>query len=414
LSKQRILIDVTRSPASGIGRYSWDLFEYLNLQFDHYEFIGLCSKAWCPYAVSRSLPVHAIERYPQNDQEVREISIEIEKLADVYIPTNFTQLVFPKIPRIHVVHDIIYLLQTQWLPSEIDMEIRFGKNVMSYVKSVHLPKLKEELSGYLGKWRELLTNSFVHELFTYAQAHAILTSDALITVSRTTKERVEEYFEIHQPIKVVYPPIDPRASGASLTPSSSECQQIVLYIGSFETRKNHKLLFEAIGSLPKWMRDGILVVLIGQKLYQSHYEEFLREVLEYRKKFTINVLQDISEEEKNHWLKKASVLVHASLDEGFGIPLLEAMFNGLPIVTLDSEVGREVCGDAAMYVKGESSELLAQAIDKVLHDTTIQRNMIRKQKEQVKKFDRAGLTTDINDLLSYCLSLTKAQRNLSP
>lgn len=84
--------------------------------------------------------------------------------------------------------------------------------------------------------------------------------------------------------------------------------------------------------------------------------------------------------------KEAAVFIYPSLYEGFGLPVLEAMGQGCPVVTSNRSSLPEIAGDAALLVDPQDPELLADAIEQVLTNPTRREEMIRKGREQAGRF----------------------------
>ncbi|MBI5043536.1 MAG: glycosyltransferase [Nitrospirae bacterium] len=400
--KPRVLIDVTRSPHTGIGSYSWNLLEHLGRTNDMYKFIGLTFPCNQQYADLRCIETALIDKNPTNTCEVEELSNLIDRTANVYIATNFTQISFPSIPIIQVVHDMLYLLNLSWQPTEHDLEVRHGKQMIEYIKQIYLPLLKRKLSSQHGRWKNLIGESMVSELFVYAQSHAILRAVTLIAVSNNTKSALLKHYKIDKPLEVVYPIVNLQPIHPIDTPNTRG-ELIILYIANFEPRKNHKIVFQTLEALPEGIRRRVKLVLIGQPLYQSHRIQFEYALNEFNNRINIEVYTDISEEEKVLWIRRSTLLLYQSLDEGFGIPLLEAMMYHLPIICLDTPIYREVCGEGAIYVKENNPESFAREVKAIIQNPAITARLIAHQNNQIQKFDRSHVNEKINILIEQAL-----------
>ena len=84
--------------------------------------------------------------------------------------------------------------------------------------------------------------------------------------------------------------------------------------------------------------------------------------------------------------KYASALFYASLYEGFGFPLVEAMALGVPIITSDCSSMPEVAGDAALLVDPMDEEAMSEALSKIITDEDLQKSLVSKGRERVKQF----------------------------
>ena len=99
-----------------------------------------------------------------------------------------------------------------------------------------------------------------------------------------------------------------------------------------------------------------------------------------------SIVDIVDEAKKVELYRNASLFVFPSLYEGFGLPVLEAMSAGVPVITSNRSSLPEVCGDAVYYVNPNNVLELAEAMKLVLTDEKLRQNMIQKGLEQAKKF----------------------------
>lgn len=180
-----------------------------------------------------------------------------------------------------------------------------------------------------------------------AQARAAVQgADLIIAVSAFTASQVESLLNVPASrLRVVHHGIVPR-----LLPDLAR-EKIVLCVGAIQTRKNQAGLIRAFEAMPADWR----LVLAGSSGYGS--EEILRHV-----SARVEVTGYITETELARWYARASIFAFPSLDEGFGMPVLEAMSAGIPVVTSNRSALPEVAGDAAILVNPEDEEELAGAL----------------------------------------------------
>lgn len=140
----------------------------------------------------------------------------------------------------------------------------------------------------------------------------------------------------------------------------------ILYVGTLEPRKNITTLIKAFKILKKSRRLPHKLVIAGGKgwLYREIFQAVSELGLEQEVLFT----GYISADELPLFYNGAGVFVYPSLYEGFGLPPLEAMACGIPVVTSDSSSLPEVVGDAGIMVNPTEVEALSDAIDRILSD----------------------------------------------
>lgn len=167
-------------------------------------------------------------------------------------------------------------------------------------------------------------------------------ADAVATVSETSKELIEKNRLTRKPVHVVYNAVSKarEISTYSNWETASSHKQLI-YMGSFMEYKNVEALVLGMRELPEFE----LVLL--SKISQARKLELLRIAGEAGSRIVFR--DGVSEETYATYLSQAFALVSASRDEGFGIPLVEAMGYGLPVVVSDIPIFREVAGAAGVY-----------------------------------------------------------------
>ncbi len=169
----------------------------------------------------------------------------------------------------------------------------------------------------------------------------------------------------------------------------------ILYVGSGRPRKNLGGLFEAFAKLKKEFPE-LQLVKVG---IPGRSKEYRRETL--RRLDSLGITRDviftdhIPELELAYYYSSAALLAYPSFYEGFGLPPLEAMACGCPVVTSNTSSLPEVVGEAGIMVNPYDTDGLAQAMRQVLTDAKLRDEMIRKGLEQSKRFswERAAMET---------------------
>ena len=191
-------------------------------------------------------------------------------------------------------------------------------------------------------------------------------------------------------IKVIYPGVDKRFKKLKsknlngILPELNPNKKTILYIGNTRPYKNLPRLLEAFGLLQKRKPENYQLIIAGGEKRNLPLLKRITIDLNIEKEvvFTGN-LTDI---EVVALMNAADVFVFPSLEEGFGLPPLEAMACGTPVVTSNVSSLPEVVGDAALLVDPENVEEIASAIEKVLTDEKMREELIRKGFERVKRF----------------------------
>src|SRR5262249_52863280 len=141
--------------------------------------------------------------------------------------------------------------------------------------------------------------------------------------------------------------------GVHIPPATrAQREKIILHVGAIQKRKNIDRLVQAFEHIPPDWR----LALAGSAGFGA--EEILGRIRNSR----VSVVGYVSAAELAAWYARAAILAFPSLDEGFGIPVLEAMAAGVPVITSDRSALAEVAGDAALLVNPESVEELTEAL----------------------------------------------------
>jgi glycosyltransferase involved in cell wall biosynthesis len=208
-----------------------------------------------------------------------------------------------------------------------------------------------------------------------AQArHAAETADAIIAVSAFTAGQVAEFFGVpRERIRVVHHGITPIEVPAVAR------ENVVLCVGAIQKRKNQAVLVRSFAAMP---RDWSLV-LAGSEGYEA--AETRKAIEESSARDRIKITGYIPEAELAAWYGRARIFAFPSLDEGFGMPILEAMAAGVPVVAGNRSALPEVAGNAALMVDATRGDDLADAL-KLLATNEAKRNELI-----ARGLERAGI-----------------------
>lgn len=187
---------------------------------------------------------------------------------------------------------------------------------------------------------------------------AIKHSDLVVTPSMQIKKEILESYEL-APARVVAVLPGPRHRVASDRRSTK--RRLILHVGTLEPRKNVETLITAYDQLPQEMTRAHPLVLAGKAGWGS---EHIARLLEQRPH--IRWMGYLSESELAQLYDEAAVLVTASHYEGLGLPVLEALASGIPVVCSELPAHREVCGGAAKFFRSDDAEALGGILTKLL------------------------------------------------
>jgi glycosyltransferase involved in cell wall biosynthesis len=250
------------------------------------------------------------------------------------------------------------------------------------------------------------TVAFIHDLTTilYPQHHVksnvflhnrrfknIHKVDALLTNSEHTKKDIVNYLRVN-PDKVFVTYLGASERFRPMQESEiSESLKIfnlttpyILFVGTLEPRKNVVTLIKAFNKLKSKSAIPHRLVIAGQRGWK--YADIIKEIDNSPFRAHITELGYMSDNDLPALINGADVFAYPSFYEGFGLPVLEAMQCGTPVITSNLSSLPEVGGDACLYVSPESADELAQKILDVISDKNLRNDLSNKGIARAKIF----------------------------
>lgn len=199
----------------------------------------------------------------------------------------------------------------------------------------------------------------LYHLVYWPQRVLLNRADAVATVSKTTKRLMLQHRLTKRPIDVIY-----NAAGTFVSDyehrnpkSRPRDKQNLVYMGSFMDYKNVEVLIAGMRLLP-----GYNLQLLS-RITPERQAELAAQVS--AEGGTVEFFNGVSEAEYHERLDQAVALVTGSRDEGFGIPLVESMNRGVPVVVSNIEIFKEIGGDASIFFEADDAQDFANAVKKL-------------------------------------------------
>jgi glycosyltransferase involved in cell wall biosynthesis len=235
-------------------------------------------------------------------------------------------------------------------------------------------------------------------------------TDGIIAISEKVKKDLIEFYHIpSQNIKVIYHAAD---SDMFFRRDENEVekmrmkyrlpQRFVLYIASSLPHKNHARLIQAFKEL-KAKVSGIKLVLAGTTTNTGN-KTIIQEIQKWQLQEDVICLGWIPFEDVPLLYCASEVFVFPSLHEGFGLPLLEAMGCGIPVVCSNIEPLAEIAGDAAVFINPYSYNEIADGVISVFHNKELRKYLIEKGFKRAKEFTWENT---VQKTISFMTSLNK-------
>lgn len=336
----KIGIDVqsTLGRKTGIGLYTRNLLQALRRVAPQHEYVEL---SW-----GRTNELRTDQRlwWQQVELPRRARSAAVEVLH----VTGFDAPRWRPCPTLLTVHDLIGLLFPGNFPP-----------VSRFYWSYWLPRTM--------RWADQIIADSEH------------TKRDLIRLLNIPSERIEV---VYLGVDKAFRPIEEQATLEALRHKYSLPSDIILYVGTLEPRKGLDTLITAYSVLAADIPHHL--VITGKKGWYT--ESLFRQVEVLGLRERVHFTDYVADEDLPGLYNLAALFVYPSRYEGFGLPPLEAMACGVPVVCSNAASLPEVVGDAALLVPPDNVEALVVAIHKVLNDKSLRAEMRTKGLEQAKKF----------------------------
>jgi glycosyltransferase involved in cell wall biosynthesis len=224
--------------------------------------------------------------------------------------------------------------------------------------------------------------TFKQQVYKYVVWRVAHKSEALLAPSRFVAEDVVRYTGVKPgKITVTHEAAD-EIEGKALPVARLAGKKFLMYVGRPMPHKNLDRLIEAF-TLLRAQHPDLLLVLAGRK--DANYERIEEEA--YIAGVKNLVFTGFVSDRKLRWLyEHCEAYVFPSLSEGFGLPGLEAMRHGAPVVASNATCLPEIYGDAAHYFDPLDTRAMADAINEVLTDAGLREDLVKKGRAQVRKY----------------------------
>jgi glycosyltransferase involved in cell wall biosynthesis len=351
----RIAIDARKLRDYGIGTYVRNLLRHLARIDESTDYIVLCRERDTAAVKKLGMNFRAVpeKSRPYSIREQLTVPLDLRReRVDLFHAPHYVLPPLTPCPSVVTIHDCIHLRFPQYLPNRV--------------------------------------------AYAYARASlwiATHRSHRVLTVSEASKRDILRYFRVpEKKIDVIYNAIDERFGQA---PDPEEIERVreryqldgpfILYAGNIKPHKNLERLIEAFHSLRRGGGfDAVRLLIIGDEI--SKYATLRRAVHRHKLHKYVRFFGFVPVQTLASLYRLASVFVFPSLYEGFGLPPLEAMASGTPVITSNVSSLPEVVGDAALLIDPYEPEAIADAMRRVLTDADLREQMRARGFERAREF----------------------------
>jgi glycosyltransferase involved in cell wall biosynthesis len=306
-----------------------------------------------------------------------------------------------------------------WTPSHHRFESRA---LVAELASKHLALLHSPdfIPPFGGRFRSVITVhdlNFIHfpQFLTpssaryYGQIHrAVQRADHILTDSNWTRADVlnlldvpaERVTTVHLAADPVYRPITDRQEVRRAVHSYGLPAEFIIFVGTLEPRKNVPALLKALRQLHD-RGYGVDLAIVGRKGWL--YEEIFATVAALRLSDHVHFLRDVPNDDLARLYNAAQCLTLPSHYEGFGLPPLEAMACGTPVVVSNRSSLPEVVGEAGLLIDPDRPEDLATAIGRILDDSSLRASLRQRGLIRASEFSWARAARETMDVYEQVL-----------
>jgi glycosyltransferase involved in cell wall biosynthesis len=350
----KIAIDARKLHDFGIGTYIRNLLRHLSRLDRENEYVLLCHESDMGVAGTLGENFRTVLEQAANYSMSEQFHIPLvlmREKPDVFHAPHYVLPVAVRSRSVVTIHDCIHLMFPQYLPN---------RAAYAYARG--------------------------------AMWSAARRSDRILTVSEASKRDILHFFNVPpEKIVVVYNGIDERFW---MQPSSEEVARVrerfqldhgfVLYAGTIKPHKNLVRLIEAFAALRKGEFEELKLLIIGDEI--SKLPALRRAVHIHKLHKHVRFLGFLPDETLAALYRLAAVFVFPSLYEGFGLPPLEAMASGTPVVTSNVSSLPEVAGDAAILVDPYDVSSIVDGVRRVLTDPLLADELRKKGLTRARDF----------------------------
>ncbi|MFC3198569.1 glycosyltransferase family 4 protein [Parapedobacter deserti] len=228
--------------------------------------------------------------------------------------------------------------------------------------------------------------------------HAALHADRIIAISEQTKQDVVAVLGVDAgKVEVIYQGCHPAfkqrytdAEKQAVLEKHGLPPDFILNVGTIEARKNALVIIKAIASL------DVHLVIAGKAT--PYLDELKTYIEQHRLSKKVTFIHGTSIDELAKLYQSARLFVYPSLFEGFGIPIIEALYSGVPVITSNTGCFPEAAGPSSKYIPPDDVAALTQTIQTVLGDASLRMAMIAHGLDYARRFDDAGIARQVHSL----------------
>lgn len=370
-----------RKKKHGMDIVALELIKNLHSLQSNLDFVVFVKKGEDSACLSQVKGVEVIELpnapYPIWEQIILPLAVKKHKVNLLHCTSNTAPL-FLSVPLIVTLHDIIYLEKNT--KTSTSFYQRFG----NYYRAWIVPKIAKKAAK-------------------------------LITVSQFEKQNIDRFFGFkNNHVQCIYNGVGAHFKHELDQESLAACKQkyqlpehFIFFIGNTDPKKNVEGVMRALQILKQ--QGAIHTKIVMPDISRNYMKSILATLNDESLFNDLHILPYVPNQELPLILNLASVFLYPSIRESFGIPMLEAMKCGVPVIASNTSSMPEVAADAAILIDPNKSEMLAQAITNCLQDKKLCADLIAKGYKRANCFSWNKNATETVQLYQLVLSTIHPQ-----
>lgn len=362
-------IFLQNNPSEGYGHYITEVLKRLIQLHPDDEFILLYDRPWLKNIFTATNVTEVLvppsARHPLGFTFWYDVKAPLalrKRKPDVWLqPYGFCSLT-SRVPQVLMIHDLAFLHHPQYI------------------------------SWYHRLYYRWLTPAFARK------------ARSIITVSAFSKQDIMQHYRIPESkIRVI-----PGAARYGFMPLDWEARQAVkdgyadgreyfLFVGGIHPRKNLFHLLKAFSQFKKWQHSSMKLLVAGRKAW--HSDDLLEKLNTYKYREDVVLLGYLPDDQLQRVTAAAYALVYPSWFEGFGLPILEAMQSGTPVICSNTSSMPEVAGDAALLIDPADTDAIAKEMLNLYRNEGIRNALIEKGHQRAAGFSWDTTTQQVYQAL---------------
>ncbi|MBN1414449.1 MAG: glycosyltransferase family 4 protein [Bacteroidales bacterium] len=340
----------------GIGRFACETLRIITRQHSEHRFVFIFDRKYDPHFIF-SHNILPVVTYPQARHPL--------------LWYAFFEWGVPPVLKKHKAD--LFLSPDGWL------SLRSRTRSMAVIHDLNFFHFPEFIPRYVMQYYTFYFPKFIHK------------ADRIATVSEYTRNDITSRFN-YDPSKIdvvyngansIFKPVSEEEKNATREKFSRGCPYFV-FTGLIHPRKNLTNLFRAFKQFKQSIESNVNLLIVGSRKWWTDDMQKAYENSAFRDEMIFT--GRVNDEDLHMIMASALALVYPSYFEGFGIPILEAMYCDTPIITSETSSMPEVGGNAVLYVNPQSVESIQNAMLSIYRDAKLRNKLIEKSRIQREKY----------------------------